>query len=63
MNLHEWQVRETEAAIKEADAQDFAPCQEISDLAMKWKISPDDYTQSGERRTQVGKKSPRAKPD
>ncbi len=30
IELNEWQIRETEAAINEADAGDFAPDEEVS---------------------------------
>ena len=34
--LNEWQVSETQAAIKEADAGDFASDKELSSLADRW---------------------------
>lgn len=36
VELNEWQVRETRAALKEADAGDFASDQEVDALAAKW---------------------------
>ncbi|MBB5272740.1 CopG family ribbon-helix-helix protein [Quisquiliibacterium transsilvanicum] len=39
VELNEWQVREAQAALKEADADDFASRQELDALADKWKES------------------------
>jgi RHH-type transcriptional regulator, rel operon repressor / antitoxin RelB len=36
---NEWQIRETKAAIKEANAGDFASDAEVAALAKKWKVS------------------------
>lgn len=33
---NEWQVREVEAALQEADAGDFATSSEVAELARKW---------------------------
>ena len=34
---NEWQVGEIRAALKEADAGDYASEQDVANLAMKWK--------------------------
>lgn len=34
---NEWQVSETRAALKEADAGDFASDEEVASVARKWK--------------------------
>jgi len=36
---NEWQIAETEAAIREADAGDFASDAEVSALAGKWDVN------------------------
>jgi RHH-type transcriptional regulator, rel operon repressor / antitoxin RelB len=36
---NEWQIREIKAAIKEANAGDFASDAEVAALAKKWKVS------------------------
>ncbi len=36
---NEWQIREVKAAIKEANAGDFASDEEVAALARRWKIS------------------------
>jgi RHH-type rel operon transcriptional repressor/antitoxin RelB len=36
---NEWQIREIKAAIKEANAGDFASDDEVAALAKKWKLS------------------------
>ena len=36
VELNEWQVRETRAALREADAGDFASDQEVDALVAKW---------------------------
>lgn len=36
VELNEWQVRETRAALKEADAGDFASDEEVDAIAAKW---------------------------
>jgi predicted transcriptional regulator len=37
VDLNEWQIAEIKAAIKEADARDFASAQEVSAVARKWR--------------------------
>ncbi len=41
IELNEWQIGEIKAAIKEADAGDFASEQELDDVLNKWKINGD----------------------
>ena len=36
---NEWQVAEIRAALKEADAGDFASDKEVASLARKWKVN------------------------
>ncbi len=36
---NEWQIREVKAAIKEANAGDFASDEEVAALAKKWKVN------------------------
>ena len=36
---NEWQIREIKAAIKEANAGDFASDEEVAVLAKKWKVN------------------------
>ena len=36
---NEWQIGEIQAALKEADAGDFAPDNDVAALARKWKAS------------------------
>jgi predicted transcriptional regulator len=36
---NEWQIAEINAAIKEADAGDFATDKEVAALAKKWKVN------------------------
>lgn len=36
---NEWQIREVKAAIKEANAGDFASDKEVAALARRWKVS------------------------
>ena len=36
---NEWQIREIKAAIKEANAGDFANDEEVAALAKKWKVN------------------------
>ncbi len=36
---NEWQIREIKAAIKEANAADFASDEEVATLAKKWKVN------------------------
>tara|TARA_R110001606_G_scaffold344547_1_gene493308 strand:- start:668 stop:898 length:231 start_codon:yes stop_codon:yes gene_type:complete len=33
---NEWQIREIQSALKEADAGDFASTEEVADLGRKW---------------------------
>jgi len=35
---NEWQVGEIQAALKEADAGDFASDQDVADVALKWGV-------------------------
>ena len=39
VELNEWQLSETRAAIKEADAGDFASDQQVKDLMTKWQVN------------------------
>jgi len=39
VELNEWQIHETRAALKEADAGDFATDKEVRALAKKWKVN------------------------
>jgi RHH-type rel operon transcriptional repressor/antitoxin RelB len=36
---NEWQIGEIEAALKEADAGDFASDKDVAALARKWKVN------------------------
>jgi RHH-type transcriptional regulator, rel operon repressor / antitoxin RelB len=36
---NEWQIGEIRAAMKEADAGDFASAKEVAALARKWKVN------------------------
>lgn len=36
---NEWQIGEIQAALKEADAGDFADDKEVAALARKWKVN------------------------
>ena len=36
---NEWQIGEIQAALKEADAGDFAGDEEVNALARKWKVN------------------------
>ena len=36
--LNEWQIHETRAALREANAGDFASTKEVKALARKWKV-------------------------
>jgi len=36
---NEWQIGETQAALKEADAGDFASAKDVAALARKWKVN------------------------
>lgn len=39
VETNEWQIREVRAALKEADAGDFAPDSDVAALATKWKTN------------------------
>ena len=39
VNLNEWQIHETRAAITEANAGDFASDEEVRALAARWNVS------------------------
>jgi RHH-type rel operon transcriptional repressor/antitoxin RelB len=39
VELNEWQLSETRAAIKEADAGDFASAQQVKDVMNKWQVN------------------------
>jgi len=39
VEINEWQVAEIRAAIKEADAGDFASEKDVAALARKWKVN------------------------
>ena len=41
IELNEWQIQEIKAAIKEADAGDFADDQEVKDTFDKWSVNGD----------------------
>lgn len=41
IELNEWQIQEIEAAVKEADAGDFASDQEIRAVFTKWGVNGD----------------------
>jgi len=41
IELNEWQIQEIEAAIKEADAGDFANQEEITAVMNKWSVNAD----------------------
>ena len=36
---NEWQIGEIQAALKEADAGDFASDKDVADLAKKWNVN------------------------
>ncbi|HEY7888684.1 MAG TPA: CopG family transcriptional regulator [Steroidobacteraceae bacterium] len=38
---NEWQIAETHAALKEADAGDFASGREVARLRKKWRLNAD----------------------
>lgn len=38
---NEWQIGETQAALKEADAGDFASDRQVERLRKKWKVNAD----------------------
>jgi RHH-type rel operon transcriptional repressor/antitoxin RelB len=39
VEINEWQIAEVRAAIKEADAGDFADDKDVTKLVRKWKLS------------------------
>ncbi len=39
VELNEWQIREVRAALKEADAGDFADEADVKAVATKWKLN------------------------
>jgi predicted transcriptional regulator len=39
VETNEWQIAEIRAALKEADAADFATDKEVAALAKKWKVN------------------------
>lgn len=39
VEINEWQVAEIRAALKEADARDFASEKDVTALAKKWKVN------------------------
>ena len=39
VEINEWQIAEIRAALKEADAADFATDKEVAALAKKWKVN------------------------
>lgn len=39
IEINEWQIAEINAAIKEADAGDFASDKEVAALSKKWKVN------------------------
>ncbi len=39
IELHEWQIQEIKAAIKEADAGDFASDEEVKAVFAKWGVN------------------------
>lgn len=39
VETNEWQIAEVRAALKEADAGDFASDKEVAALAKKWKVN------------------------
>ena len=41
VETNEWQIGEVRAALKEADADDFASDKEVAALARKWKVNAD----------------------
>lgn len=42
VEINEWQVQETKAALAEAKAGDFATDKEVQALAKKWKVARAD---------------------
>jgi predicted transcriptional regulator len=39
VETNEWQIREIQAALREADAGDFASDKEVAALSRKWKVN------------------------
>jgi RHH-type rel operon transcriptional repressor/antitoxin RelB len=39
VEANEWQIGEVRAALKEADAEDFASDKEVAAVARKWKVN------------------------
>ena len=39
VELNEWQIDEVQAALKEADAGEFASDKEVAALARRWKVN------------------------
>lgn len=39
VEINEWQIAEVRAALKEADAGDFADDKDVTKLVRKWKLS------------------------
>jgi RHH-type rel operon transcriptional repressor/antitoxin RelB len=39
VEINEWQIGEIQAALKEADAGDFAHDKDVAALAKKWKVN------------------------
>jgi RHH-type rel operon transcriptional repressor/antitoxin RelB len=39
VEINEWQIAEIRAALKEADAGDFADQRDVAKLARKWKVN------------------------
>ena len=42
VEINEWQIKETKAALAEAKAGDFASDKEVQALAKKWKVTRAD---------------------
>jgi len=41
IEVNEWQINEIEAAVKEADAGDFANDDEVNDTFKRWNVNAD----------------------
>jgi predicted transcriptional regulator len=41
VELNEWQIREIQAALQEADAGDFASAEEVDDVLGRWGVNGD----------------------
>jgi predicted transcriptional regulator len=39
LELNEWQIREIESAIDEADAEDYAPPEDVAGVLKKWGMN------------------------